>query len=90
MSKQKHIGEWLKTIFIKGCNSFKMKANVTLLLVIKLRCKSDWPSLFFQVWHVSEYDTIEMDPKDFNAQFFFEDTYVVRWKYKVSLTGKRL
>jgi hypothetical protein len=29
-----------------------------------------------------------MDPKDFNAQFYFEDTYVVRWKYKVSLTGK--
>ena len=39
------------------------------------------------MWHVSEYATVELSPADFNAQFYFEDTYVVRWKYKVSLTG---
>lgn len=37
---------------------------------------------------MSEYATIDLDPAEFNAQFYFEDTYVVRWKYKVSLTGE--
>lgn len=40
------------------------------------------------MWHVSEYATVPLDAADFNAQFCFEDTYVVRWKYKVSLTGE--
>jgi hypothetical protein len=37
---------------------------------------------------VSEYATVELEPSAFNAQFYFEDTYVVRLKYKVSLTGE--
>ena len=37
-------------------------------------------------WHVSEYETVELS--DFNGNFHVQDTYVIRWKYKVSLTGE--
>ena len=46
------------------------------------------PNLPKLIGLVSEYATIDLDPAEFNAQFYFEDTYVVRWKYNVSLTGE--
>ena len=42
------------------------------------------------VWHVSTdgEGVVKVDKNEI-GQFFSEDTYVVRWKYKVSLTGKQ-
>lgn len=45
-------------------------------------------TLLTTVWHVTENATVEVNNNEWNAQFYFEDSYVVRWKYKVSLTGK--
>lgn len=44
-----------------------------------------------KVWHVSsdgDKEGVVLLSKNEIGQFFSEDTYVVRWKYKVSLTGK--
>ncbi len=40
-------------------------------------------------WHVNEHG-VKLLPNDWAAQFHNEDTYVVRWTYKVSLTGRDL
>jgi supervillin len=40
-----------------------------------------------KVWHCNEYEIEEL-PAEWPAQFHSCDTYVVRWCYKVSLTGK--
>ena len=40
-------------------------------------------------WHVRESETVEL-PADWPGQFHTGDTYVVRWRYKVALTGRRL
>ena len=40
-------------------------------------------------WHVAETDYNKL-PDTWTGQFHFEDTYVVRWKYKVALTGRAL
>eukprot|EP00094_Tigriopus_californicus_P009199 TCALIF_08869-PA protein Name:"Similar to SVIL Supervillin (Bos taurus)" AED:0.01 eAED:0.01 QI:0/0.8/0.66/0.83/1/1/6/288/1304 len=46
-------------------------------------------TLSVQVHHVNEYNITEL-PEDWSGQFHSEDTYVVRWIYKVSLTGRDL
>ena len=47
-------------------------------------------TLDLQVWHVSsdvdKEGVVLLDEKEV-GEFYSEDTYVVRWKYKVSLTG---
>ena len=47
-------------------------------------------TLDLQVWHVSsdvdKEGVVLLDEKE-AGEFYSEDTYVVRWKYKVSLTG---
>ena len=40
-------------------------------------------------WHVAESDYNKL-PDTWSGQFHSEDTYVVRWKYKVALTGRAL
>jgi len=40
-------------------------------------------------WHVAETDYTPL-PEDWCGQFHSEDTYVVRWRYKVALTGRAL
>jgi len=40
-------------------------------------------------WHVSESDSKPLD-KSWSGQFHTGDTYVVRWNYKVALTGRAL
>ena len=40
-------------------------------------------------WHVEESDYTCL-PDTWRGQFHTEDTYVVRWKYKVALTGRAL
>ena len=40
-------------------------------------------------WHVTETDYSPL-PADWSGQLHSEDTYVVRWKYKVALTGRAL
>ncbi|XP_040573145.1 uncharacterized protein [Lepeophtheirus salmonis] len=42
------------------------------------------------VWYIQEFDVASLDLDDWKSQFHFEDAYVVRWKYKVSLTGRDL
>merc|ERR1719245_2716162 len=50
-------------------------------------------TLDLQVWHVSsdvdKEGVVLLDEKEV-GEFYSEDTYVVRWKYKVSLTGRTL
>ena len=46
-------------------------------------------TLSLLVHHVNEYNITELDNK-WEAVFHDEDTYVVRWLYKVSLTGRDL
>ena len=40
-------------------------------------------------WHVAESDYNQL-PDSWSGQFHSEDTYVVRWRYKVALTGRAL
>jgi supervillin len=40
-------------------------------------------------WHISESDIFELPERE-HGQFHSADTYVVRWQYKVSLTGRDL
>ena len=40
-------------------------------------------------WHVTETDYSPL-PAGWSGQFHSEETYVVRWKYKVALTGRAL
>ena len=40
-------------------------------------------------WHCNEASGVTELPEDWPAQFHSHDTYVVRWIYKVSLTGER-
>ncbi len=40
-------------------------------------------------WHVNEHG-VKLLSKEWAAQFHNEDTYVIRWMYKVSLTGRDL
>ena len=47
-------------------------------------------TLSINFWYVTEKDgTLELPEKE-HGQFFSGGTYVVRWKYKVSLTGRTL
>ena len=46
-------------------------------------------TLSVTAWHVAETDYNKL-PDTWNGQFHSEDTYVVRWKYKVALTGRTL
>ena len=43
-----------------------------------------------RAWHCNESSGVTELPKDWPAQFHSHDTYVVRWIYKVSLTGERM
>merc|ERR1712223_1381050 len=45
--------------------------------------------LSINFWYVTEKDFIELPERE-HGQFFSGGTYVVRWKYKVSLTGRDL
>lgn len=40
-----------------------------------------------KVWHISEYEYSEL-PSGSVGQFHMEDSYVVRWHYMVTITGK--
>merc|ERR1719510_1110048 len=46
-------------------------------------------TLSITFWHVTDKDILEL-PEDEHGQFYTAGTFVVRWKYKVSLTGKTL
>ena len=46
-------------------------------------------TLGIKVWHIRDSESVPLD-EDWNAQFKSSDAYVVRWKYKVSLTGRDL
>ena len=46
-------------------------------------------TLSINFWYVTEKDFIELPERE-HGQFFSGGTYVVRWKYKVSLTGRDL
>ncbi len=46
-------------------------------------------TLSIQFWHVTDLDIAELPEREF-GQFYSENTFVIRWKYKVSLTGKTL
>ena len=46
-------------------------------------------TLGVKCWHVNEYKIEEL-PSSWPAQFHSEDSYVFRWTYKVSLTGRDL
>ena len=46
-------------------------------------------TLSVTAWHVAETDYKPL-PDTWTGQFHAEDTYVVRWKYKVALTGRTL
>jgi len=46
-------------------------------------------TLGVKAWHVEE-NTSRPLPDTFSGQFHSEDTYVIRWKYKVALTGRNL
>merc|ERR1719510_294054 len=46
-------------------------------------------TLSITFWHVTDKDILEL-PEDEYGQFYTAGTFVVRWKYKVSLTGKTL
>ena len=46
-------------------------------------------TLGIKSWHVNEYKIEEL-PSSWPAQFHSEDSYVFRWTYKVSLTGRDL
>lgn len=45
-------------------------------------------TLATNVWHITENTAVELTPDIWGAQFFFEESYVIRWKYKISLVGK--
>lgn len=42
-----------------------------------------------KVWHISENEKNELD-RTSASQFFSEETYVVRWYYHVTATGRTL
>ncbi len=44
-------------------------------------------TLSLKCWYVNEYNVTQLD--DWQAQFHSEDTFVFRWIYKVSLTGRK-
>jgi len=46
-------------------------------------------TLGVKCWHVEE-NTSKSLPESFTGQFHAQDTYVIRWKYKVALTGRNL
>jgi supervillin len=46
-------------------------------------------TLSIHFWYVTEKDFIELSERE-HGQFYSAGTYVVRWKYKVSLTGRDL
>ena len=46
-------------------------------------------NLSVMAWHVAETDYSPLG-SDWAGQFHSEDTYVVRWRYKVALTGRAL
>ena len=46
-------------------------------------------TLSLNFWHVTDKDILEL-PGAEHGQFYTAGTFVVRWKYKVSLTGKTL
>ena len=46
-------------------------------------------TLALKSWHISEYDIEEL-ADNWTGQFHDKDTYVFRWTYKVSLTGRDL
>lgn len=40
------------------------------------------------MWHVAEFESEEV-PDASLGQFFSTDSYVIRWQYSISYTGKR-
>lgn len=41
------------------------------------------------MWHVAEFESEEV-PDASLGQFFSTDSYVIRWQYSISYTGKYL
>eukprot|EP00096_Caligus_rogercresseyi_P016403 TRINITY_DN903_c1_g1_i9.p1 TRINITY_DN903_c1_g1~~TRINITY_DN903_c1_g1_i9.p1 ORF type:complete len:1106 (+),score=344.08 TRINITY_DN903_c1_g1_i9:449-3766(+) len=47
-------------------------------------------TLDISVWYMQEFNENRLCLEEWKAQFHVEDAYIVRWKYKVSLTGRDL
>ncbi|XP_075225923.1 uncharacterized protein LOC142327040 [Lycorma delicatula] len=42
-----------------------------------------------KVWHIEEFSSTEL-PEDSRGQFYSDDSYVVRWSYNLTVTGREL
>ena len=45
-------------------------------------------TLSTSVWHVTENTAVHLSSDIWGGQFYSEESYVIRWKYKISLVGK--
>jgi hypothetical protein len=45
-------------------------------------------TLSTRVWHVTENTAVHLSSDIWGCQFYSEESYVIRWKYKISLVGQ--
>ena len=43
-----------------------------------------------KVWHIVDYELVPMESTSSHGQFYSRDTYVIRWEYRVTVTGRDL
>ena len=46
-------------------------------------------SLSVKVWHLMDYEKVPLDPVS-HGQFHARDTFIIRWQYRVTVTGKTI
>lgn len=46
-------------------------------------------TLSLKVWHLLDYEKVLMDDVS-RGQFHSRDTYIIRWQYRITVTGKDL
>ena len=42
------------------------------------------------MWHIVDYELVPMESTSSHGQFYSRDTYVIRWEYRVTVTGRDL
>jgi len=42
------------------------------------------------VWHIVDYELVPLEKASSLGQFYSRDTYVIRWEYRVTVTGRDL
>uniref|UniRef100_A0A8D8YEG1 Supervillin n=1 Tax=Cacopsylla melanoneura TaxID=428564 RepID=A0A8D8YEG1_9HEMI len=55
----------------------------------ELRKLNEIRTLDTKVWHIEEFETTAL-PQPSHGQFFSGDSYIIRWHYSVTITGREL